>query len=129
MDHSHADTRGAAYAAAAKLQCICFCSLGREWITYRLGREEPGKTIESERFLQHTDPEFTIRIEYGARRSARGAGEGEEKQRAGMLPRWAGGSGGGAGERRRLRGRKTMGTGEGERPAASATSPPQRTRY
>jgi hypothetical protein len=34
-----------------------------------LGREEPGKTIESERFLQHTDPEFTIRMEGGASRA------------------------------------------------------------
>jgi hypothetical protein len=40
-----------------------------------------------------------------------------------MLPRWAGDGGGDAGKKRRLRRRKTAGIGEGERPAAAATSP------
>ena len=117
-------TREAAYYAA---EGNSNAYVWEETQTYSLGREEPCKTIDSKRFLQQTDPK-TISAEgvsaQGVGRNARGAGDGgKRKRKEKMVPRWGGGGGGDAGKKRRLWRRKTAGIGEGELPAASATSP------
>ena len=117
-------TREAAYYAA---EGNSNAYVWEETQTYSLGREEPCKTIDSKRFLQQTDPK-TISAEgvtaRGVGRNARGAGDGgKRKRKEKMVPRWGGGGGGDAGKKRRLWRRKTAGIGEGELPAASATSP------